>query len=102
MPTNPMQKASRAMMSLMARMMPSCRDVSQMVSDAMDRRLPLRKRLGIRLHVSMCALCRRYEKQLLLLREGTRRYADPDGNPAEKSLSPAARERLKHALERKG
>jgi hypothetical protein len=102
MPTNPMQKASRAMMRLMAHMMPSCREISQMVSEAMDQRLPLRKRLAIRFHISMCALCRRYEKQLQLVREGTRRYADPDGNPGEKSLSPAARERLKHALEEKG
>jgi hypothetical protein len=58
--------------------------------------------LTIRLHVSMCGLCRRYEKQLHLLREGTRRYADPDKNTSAKSLSPAARERLKHALEQKG
>lgn len=99
---NFLRKANYAMMRLMARVMPSCKDVSEMVSESMDRKLPLRKRLGIRMHISMCHLCRRYEKQLRLLREGTRRYANPEENTAQKSLSPAARERLKQALQHRG
>ncbi len=67
MPMNPLQKANYAMMRLMVRVMPSCRDISQDISAGMDRNLPLRKRLAIRLHVSMCGFCRRYEKQLHLL-----------------------------------
>lgn len=102
MPLNPLQKANYAMMRLMVRVMPSCRDISQLISDGMDRKLPLRKRLSIRLHVSMCGLCRRYEKQLHLLREGTHHYADPDENEVEKSLSPEAKEKLQKALERVG
>lgn len=95
---NPLQKANYAMMRLMVRVMPSCRDISQLISDGMDGHLPLRKRLSIRLHVSMCGYCRRYEKQLHLLREGVGHYADPEQNLAEKSLSSAAREKLEKAL----
>lgn len=102
MPANALQEVSRAIMRRMALVMPSCREVSAMVSDSMDRRLPLRKRLAIRLHISMCSLCQRYEKQLYLLREGIRRYADPETHVAQKSLSFTARERLKRALEHKG
>lgn len=102
MPANALQKVSRAIMRLMARVMPSCWEVSAMVSDSMDRWLPLRKRLAIRLHISMCSLCRRYEKQLHLLREGIRRYAGPEASVAQKSLTPSARERLRRALEHKG
>jgi hypothetical protein len=91
---NLFQKANYAMMRLMVRVMPSCRDISQLISDGMDRNLPLRKRLSIRLHVGMCRLCRRYEKQLRLLRRGFGYYADPDKNAAEKSLSPEAKARL--------
>jgi hypothetical protein len=98
MPLNPLQKANYAMMRLMVRVMPSCRDISQLISDGMDRNLPLRKRLSIRLHVSMCGFCRRYEKQLHLLREGVGHYADPEANGVEKSLSPAAKEKLEKAL----
>jgi DNA-binding TFAR19-related protein (PDSD5 family) len=70
-----------------------------MVSEAMDQRLPLRKRLAIRLHISMCALCRRYEKQLQLVREGTLHYANPEENIVADTLTPSARERLKRALD---
>lgn len=101
MPLNLFQKANHAMMRLMVRVMPSCKDISALLSQGMDQRLPLRKRLSIRLHVSMCSLCRRYEKQLHLLREGTHHYADPAENKVEKSLSPEAVERLKARLERR-
>lgn len=93
-----LRKANHAMMRLMARFMPSCKDVSELISLAIDSRLPLRKRLSIRLHVSMCGFCRRYEKQLHLLRRGFTCYADPEQNKAEKSLSPEARARLEKAM----
>ncbi len=98
MPMNSLQKASYAMMRLMVRVMPSCRDISQLISAGMDHHLPLHKRLSIRLHVSMCKFCRRYEKQLHLLHEGVGHYADPDANVVEKSLSPAAKAKLEKAL----
>lgn len=98
MPAHPLQKISYTMMRLMVRVMPSCRDISQDISGGMDRDLPLRKRLSIRLHVSMCRFCRRYEKQLHLLREGVGHYADPEANVVEKSLSPAAKEKFERAL----
>lgn len=88
------------MMRLMGRMMPSCKDITQLVSAAMDRKLPLRKRISIRLHVMMCSLCRRYEKQLHLLRSGTTHYAEPDENSVEESLSHEATQRLKATLDR--
>lgn len=102
MALNPIQKVGYAMMRLMVRVMPSCKDISQQISNGMDCHQPLRKRLSIRLHVSMCGLCRRYEKQLHLLREGVAHYADPEENVVEKSLSPEAKERLKAILERGG
>lgn len=95
---NLLRKANYAMMRLMARVMPSCKDISALISEGMDRQLPLRKRLSIRLHVSMCSLCRRYEKQIHLLRRGFDYYADPDKNAAEQSLSPEAKTRLEKAL----
>jgi len=57
------------MMRLMARVMPPSRDVARLVSDGMDHRLSWRQRLTIRMHVTLCALCRRYERQLHLLRK---------------------------------
>lgn len=95
---NFLRKANYRMMRLMARVMPSCKDVSALISKGMDRQLPLRKRLSIRLHVSMCDLCRRYEKQIHLLRRGFSYYADPDMNIAENPLTPEAKARLEKAI----
>lgn len=99
---SPFQKANYAMMRLMVRVMPSCKDISALISQGMDEKLPLMKRLSIRLHVSMCSLCRRYEKQLRMLRAGTAHYANPDENEIEQSLSPEAKEKLEKALENSG
>ena len=93
-----LRRANYVVMRLMVRVMPSCKEISELLSQAMDQRLPLRKRLSMWLHVSMCGLCRRYEKQLHLLRRGFDCYADPDTNTAETSLSPEAKTRLEKAL----
>ncbi len=34
----------------------------------MDQQLPAHKRIGIKFHLMMCILCRRYQKQLLSIR----------------------------------
>jgi hypothetical protein len=38
----------------------SCREVTERASDYLDRALPLRQRLAVRLHLFMCQHCRRY------------------------------------------
>ncbi len=42
----------------------SCREVTQHVSDYLDKTLPLGQRLKLRLHLFVCIHCRRYLKQL--------------------------------------
>lgn len=46
-----------------------CKDVSQKVSESMDRKLPLHHRMFIRIHLMMCKYCSRFRRHLLLLRE---------------------------------
>ena len=46
----------------------SCKKITSMISESMDRDQSLYKRMGIRFHLMMCALCRRYRKQLLFIR----------------------------------
>ncbi len=62
-----------------------CRDVSRMVSESMDRRLPWQKRMGIRLHLMMCNLCTRHKKQLEMIRKLMGRYSrvlEESGSPS--------------------
>lgn len=88
------------MMRLMSGLMPSCREVSELVSLSMDKQPPLRRRIAARMHLWMCALCRRYEKQLHLIRKGTQLYASPEANAGD-ALSPEARARLQRKLSAK-
>jgi len=50
----------------------SCKQISGMISESMDRKLSLSQRMGIRFHLMMCKLCTRYQKQLLFIREALR------------------------------
>ena len=50
----------------------TCKEVSHLLSEAQDRKLPLGERLPLRLHLFMCAGCRNYGKQLDFLRAVTR------------------------------
>ncbi len=78
----------------------SCKEVSRLVSDSLDRDLPFRQRVGVRLHLMMCRLCRAYEKQVLLLRQFIQLYGkqmDHTGSSAE-HLSEGAKQRIKHKL----
>ena len=52
----------------------SCKDVCYIVSESLDGKLPLHKRLSVRFHLLMCKACRRMVKQMELLRAAAHRY----------------------------
>jgi hypothetical protein len=70
-----------------------------MLSDAMDRPIPLGDRIAVRLHFLICQWCERYRKQIRLIRTLLRREesASPTDslNTSNDRLSDEARERLK-------
>lgn len=53
-----------------------CKEVTHLLSEAQDHRLPLKERLPLQLHLVICQGCRNYGKQLDLLRAATRGYRD--------------------------
>ena len=77
----------------------TCQDVSRLVSDSLDRRLTLRQRLQLRMHLLMCGLCSRFRRQMLFLKDAARQYlASGEDTDLGTGLSPEVRERLKQAL----
>jgi len=42
-----------------------CLESARLISERRDHPLPLGQRIGLRLHLLLCALCRAYEKQIL-------------------------------------
>jgi len=43
---------------------PTCREMSELVTDYLERALPLRAWLGARWHLLLCPACRRYYEQM--------------------------------------
>ena len=77
-----------------------CKEVTRMVSESLDRKLPLYQRIGVRKHLLMCKFCSRFKKQLLFLRETIRLHVER-GNDTELStkLPPEARERIRKSIQ---
>ena len=66
----------------------SCRQMTELCSQEMDRRLGLGERLSLKTHLMMCAGCSNYRRQLFTLRDVARAYADGRAalaSPSEKS-----------------
>ena len=74
------------------RLLPTCRDVSELATDYMERALPLRDSLAVRFHLSRCINCRTYIRQLQktidLLRG--RALGEPPAGLAERVVAEAA------------
>lgn len=77
----------------------SCKEVSQRISESMDRGLPLHHRMFIRIHIMMCKYCYRFRKQLFFIRE-LGRFSQSLGEAAGSAptLSDEAREKIKNSL----
>ncbi len=77
----------------------TCKDVSHLVSTSQERPLGFRERLGLRVHLWMCANCRRFQRQIDLLRLALRKLAtEADADPHAPALSAEARQRIREAL----
>lgn len=77
----------------------TCKEASHLLSEHQERPLGLRERWQLRLHLWICANCRRFERQLALLRQGLRllgKRAETEAEDAD--LSAEARERIRAAV----
>jgi hypothetical protein len=83
---------------------PSCRDMTHLLSQSMDRRLSLQNRLAIWLHLTICDHCVRFAEHLGFIRKvsrSIRKYAEkmpPAGLPA--SAKERIKERVRQSLDR--
>ena len=55
---------------------PSCREVTRLVSQMQDGRIPLLQRIKLRLHLAICDGCTRFERQMRFLRAAMHTYRD--------------------------
>ncbi|MGU7784145.1 anti-sigma factor family protein [Burkholderia sp. PU8-34] len=57
-----------------------CKDMTRLLSDALDRHLTMHERLQVRVHLPTCSGCRQYRRQIALLRTAARTAAGRDGD----------------------
>jgi hypothetical protein len=56
--------------------MRSCRDITALVSQGLDRKLRFGERMVIKLHVMLCARCRNFQNQAGFIRKAAHRYTE--------------------------
>jgi predicted anti-sigma-YlaC factor YlaD len=84
---------------VMKRILPSCKEITGLLSDAMDGNPSCIARWKIRVHLAMCRLCRRYDHQLHLIRRGASLYAETERKAP--GLPEASKAQLKRILAEK-
>ncbi len=52
----------------------TCREATQIILEGEDRHLPLVERLSLRLHHRICSNCRRFARQVELMRRASARW----------------------------
>ncbi len=85
----------------LARRLPTCKELTPLLSESLERELTLRERITLRLHFIICEQCVRYLKQLRLIRAALRARFNQDQDQtalSSEALPVDARERLKRAL----
>lgn len=90
-----------AIAAFLARITPACKEMTRLLSESMDRSLPLMIRVTMRLHILICKWCKLYQHQLLFVRNAVQHYPEKvngsDTFPPT-GLSSEAEKRLKEAL----
>lgn len=61
----------------------NCHDATRLMSDSQERVLKLGERVSLKIHVSMCAGCRNFGKQMGTIRKISRAYAKKTDPNAE-------------------
>ena len=99
---NPYEKATHALRWMLLRRLPTCKEMVSLMSQSMERRLNLRERVLLKLHLWVCVWCVWYLEQLRLMRETlSARAARVNAEESfAVSLDAEARERIKSALSR--
>jgi hypothetical protein len=54
----------------------SCKQATELMSQEQDRPLSFAERIGLKLHVLICAGCNNYRRQMAVLRATCRRFSD--------------------------
>ena len=83
--------------------MMECNEATQLISESQERRLTLRERFWLKIHLLMCHICNNFKNTVKFLGLQARNYG-ADDSPADTTtdsvcLSSEARDRIRRAME---
>lgn len=90
---------AKPLVKFIGKVTPSCKVVTQLISESMDRDLTLKERVQLYLHYKICWLCIRYKNQVETLHNGMAGKEDEAVAARCECLSKASYDRLKTCLE---
>ena len=77
----------------------TCRDTTSLISELMDHRLPLGKRMRLKFHLTLCDVCRFYQKQLEVIQALARKLGHEEApSQNEAVLSEQMKAKIKDTL----
>ena len=80
----------------------SCKEVSKLVSESLDRKISMWARMNMWMHLAMCGICWGFRKNLVLLQKMSRGYAiaiEAGETQSDVKLPDEARKRIKQRLD---
>jgi predicted anti-sigma-YlaC factor YlaD len=77
----------------------NCKQTSQLVSQSLDRRLTLKERFAVRIHLWICKYCKRFSQQLLAMRSGLQRMTKSMEEDTQLLMPSESKARIAKALE---
>ena len=101
MASNLIEKIKLESIYWLARRLPVCRELTPWMSERLDHPLPLGREIKLRLHLMICEWCKRYQEQLVVLRDAVQTLSDSKQESImidQPGLSSEARKRIKNAM----
>ncbi len=80
----------------------NCKEVKQLAYDSLDRKLNLKERIALRLHLMICVLCARFVNQHRFLHQLAKTVTEKRVVWAKPRLSQGAREKIRKRLGQTG
>ena len=76
----------------------SCKQASELVSQALDRPLSVKERWSVRFHLLICTACTRFSRQLAFMQTTIKKFVSETEQNEQLQLSPTAKARMTEVL----
>ncbi len=83
------------------KLMLNCKEASELISEALEHRLPLGRRILLKMHLAMCTACANVGRQLKGIQTLMFEYISSGKSPispSKEALPDSARKRIKNLL----